>query len=182
NAYQNHDVGLLNGTETYSDAYGVSQRIGANSRFGPHLVIGLSYLGSYSIVRNNSNSDLSYNYYNQIIRNDFAYTFWKGIRVASSLYYTYNQGLAEGYDQQFILWNASVGKKLFKRQEAEITLSAYDLLNRNTNISRSISERYIQDTQNNALQQYFLLSFTYHVRHFGGRSGIPGHQRNFPPR
>jgi len=182
NAYQNHDVGLINGTETYSDAYGVSQRIGANSRFGPHLVIGLSYLGSYSIVRNNSNSDLSYNYYNQIIRNDFAYTFWKGIRVASSLYYTYNQGLAEGYDQQFILWNASVGKKLFKRQEAEITLSAYDLLNRNTNISRSISERYIQDTQNNALQQYFLLSFTYHVRHFGGRSGIPGHQRNFPPR
>ncbi|WP_353196755.1 outer membrane beta-barrel protein [Parapedobacter defluvii] len=177
NLYQNHDIGLLNNAETYADSYGINQRIGANSRFGPHLVIGLSYVGNYSIVRNNSNTDLSYNYYNQIIRNDLSYTFWKGIRVASSFYYNYNQGLAEGYDQQFILWNASIGKKLFKREEAEITLSAYDLLNRNTNINRSISERYIQDTQNNALQQYFLLSFTYNVRHFGGAA-----HRNFPPR
>jgi len=187
NLYQNHDIGLINFVETYSNSYGINQRIGVNSRFGPHLVIGLSYVGNYSVVRNNSNTDLSYNYYNQIIRNDLAYTFWKGIRVASSLYYNYNQGLAEGYDQQFILWNASLGKKLFKRQEGEITLSAYDLLNRNTNITRSISERYIQDTQNNALQQYFLLSFTYNIRHFGGGSGgrengAGGNQRNFPPR
>ena len=171
NVYHNHDIGLTNHAKTYSNSYGISQRIGANSRFGPHLVIGLSYVGNYSIVRNNANTDLSYNYYNQVIRNDLAYTFWKGIRIASSLYYNYNQGLAQGYDQQFILWNASLGKKLFKRQEGEITLSAYDLLNRNTNISRSISERYIQDSQNNALRQYFLLSFTYNVRHFGGGSG-----------
>jgi len=70
-----------------------------------------------------------------------AYTFWKGIRVASSLYYNYNQGLSDGYNQQFILWNASLGKKLMQRQEAEITLSAFDLLNRNTNVNRSINER-----------------------------------------
>jgi len=185
NLYHNHDIGLINNAETFSNSYGVNQRIGINSRFGPHLVVGLSYTGNYSVVRNNSNADLSYNYYNQIVRNDVAYTFWKGIRIASSLYYNYNQGLAQGYDQQFILWNASLGKKLFKRGEGEITLSAYDLLNRNTNISRSISERYIQDTQNNALQQYFLLSFTYNVRHFGGggnAGGGRGSQRNFPPR
>jgi len=182
NLYQNHDIGLINYAKTYSNSYGINQRIGLNSRFGPHLVIGLSYVGTYSVVRNNANPDLSYNYYNQVVRNDLAYTFWKGIRIASSFYYNYNQGLAEGYDQQFILWNASIGKKLFKRQEGEITLSAYDLLNRNTNINRSISERYIQDTQNNSLQQYFILSFTYNIRHFGGGSGGRGNQRNFPPR
>jgi len=175
NIYHNHDIGLINQLETYSNSYGVNQRVGVNSRFGPHLVIGLSYTGNYSIVQNNSNTGLSYNYYNQIIRNDIAYTFWKGVRVASSLYYNYNQGLADGYNQQFTLWNASIGKKLLRREEAEITLSAYDLLNRNTNINRSISERYIQDTQNNALQRYFLLSFTYNLRHFGG--GQTGGQR-----
>src|SRR5690606_2280831 len=106
--------------------------------------------------------------------NDLAYTFWKGIRVASSLYYNYNQGLADGYNQQFILWNASIGKKLMQRQEAEIALSAFDLLNRNTNVSRSISERYIQDSQNNALQRYFLLSVTYNLRNFGGRGAGSG--------
>lgn len=180
NVYHNHDVGLVNQTKTHSNSYGINQRIGANSRFGQHLVVGLSYTGNYSIVRNNSNTDLSYNFYNQIIRNDLSYTFWKGIRMASSLYYNYNQGLADGYDQQFVLWNASIGKKLFKKDEAEITLTAYDLLNRNTNINRSISERYIQDTQNNALQRYFLLSFTYNLRQFGGGSPSSGRgQRGF---
>lgn len=171
NVYHNHDIGLVNRVKTVSNSYGINQRVGANSRFGQHLVIGLSYAGTYSIVRNNANTDLSYNYYNQIIRNDVAYTFWKGIRVASSLYYNYNQGLADGFNQQFVLWNASLGKKLFSKQEAEITLSAFDLLNRNTDVNRSISERYIQDSQNNALQRYFLLGFTYNLRHFAGGGG-----------
>jgi len=140
----------------------------------------LSYTGNYSVVHNNTNSEASYNTYNQIIRNDVAYTFWKGIRIASSLYYNYNQGLADGYNQQFILWNASLGKKLMRRQEAEITLSAFDLLNRNTSVNRSINERYIQDSQNNALQRYFLLGFTYNLRHFGGSgSGGPRGGRRF---
>ncbi len=169
--YHNHDIGLINREGTYTNSYGINQRVGINSRFGPHLVVGMSYTGSYNIVRNNTNSESSYNTYNQIIRNDVAYTFWKGIRVASSLYYNYNRGLADGYNQQFILWNASLGKKLMRRQEAEITLSAFDLLNRNTNINRSINERYIQDSQNNALQRYFLLSFIYNLRHFGGGGG-----------
>lgn len=172
--YHNHDIGLINLEETYANSYGISQRIGLNSRFGPHLVMGLSYVGNYSVVRNNVNSESSYNYYNQMIRNDVAYTFWKGIRVASSLHYNYNQGLADGYNRQFILWNASIGKKLMRRQEAEVTLSAYDLLNRNTNVSRSINERYIQDMQNNVLQRYFLLGFTYNLRNFGGDNGSGG--------
>lgn len=171
NLYHNHDIGLLNNLKSYSNSYGISQRAGLNSRFGPHFVVGLSYIGNYSVVRNNTDINQSYNYYNQIIRNDIAYTFWKGVRVASSLYYNYNQGLADGYDQHFTLWNASVGKKLFEREEAEITLSAFDLLNKNMDINRSFNERYIQDTQNNALQRYFLLSFTYHLRHFGGSRG-----------
>lgn len=175
--YHNHDIGLVNLAETYANSYGINQRIGLNSRFGPKLVMSLSYTGNYSVVRNNANSKSSYNYYNQLLRNDVAYTFWKGIRVASSLYYNYNQGLADGYNQQFILWNASIGKKLMRRQEAEITLSAYDLLNRNTNVNRSINERYIQDTQNNALQRYFLLGFTYNLRNFGGRN--PDGERRF---
>jgi len=166
--YHNHDIGLVNREKTFSNSYGINQRIGVNSRFGQHLVVGLSYVGTYSVVRNNSNTDLSYNYYNQIIRNDVAYTFWKGVRVASSFYYNFNQGLAEEYNRHFSLWNASIGKKLFKREEAEITLSAFDILKKNTNIDRSVSERYIQDTQDNALQRYFLLSFTYNLRHFGG--------------
>ncbi len=178
--YHTHDVGLLNGATSFSNSYGVNQRVGINSKFGPHLIIGLSYSGNYSVVKSNMNSQRNYNSYNQILRNDITYTFWKGIRVASSVYYNYNTGLSDGYDQSFILWNASIGKKLLKRQEAEISLSAYDLLNRNTNINRNISERFIEDSQTNALQRYFLLNFTYNLRQFGmgGGGGAGGRGRN----
>ena len=168
--YHNHDIGLLNQLTSYSNTYGFRQRFAVNSRISQKLLFSVSYTGNYSIVRNNMNEGLSYNYYNQTLRNDFTCIFWKGVRVNSSVMYNYNTGLAAGYDQQFILWNASIGKKLFKQQEAEITLSAYDLLNKNINISRDISESYIEDSQSNMLRQYFMLGFTYNLRKFGGGS------------
>src|SRR5690606_41377008 len=39
----------------------------------------------------------------------------------------------------------ALGKKLFKRQEGEITLTLYDALNSNTAFSRNISDQYIED-------------------------------------
>ncbi len=170
-AYHNHDIGLLNQQMSYSNTYGVRQRLAVNSSISQKLLFNVSYTGNYSMVRNNRNEGLSYNYYNQTLRNDFTWIFWKGMRVNSSVMYNYNTGLAAGYDQQFILWNASIGKKLFKRQEGEITLSAYDLLNKNINVSRSISESYIEDSQSNMLRQYFMLGFTYNLRKFGGGGG-----------
>src|SRR5690606_22688221 len=95
---------------------------------------------------------------------------WKGLRASSTLNYHYNTGLTSDDSQSFVLWNASVGKKLFKREEAEISLSAYDLLNSNINVSRNISDQYIEDRESNMLNQYFILSFTYNLRRFGGGS------------
>ncbi|GAA4802216.1 TonB-dependent receptor [Olivibacter ginsenosidimutans] len=166
--HQNRDVGLLNGAVSHTQTRGIYQRVGINSNISRKIIFSLSYSGNYSMVRNNNNSSLSYNSYNQTLRNDLTYIFWKGVRIASSLNYRYNTGMAAGYDQSFLLWNASIGKKLFKREEAEITFTAFDLLNSNTQVNRNITERYIEDAQTNILQRYFLLSFTYNLRNFGG--------------
>ncbi|WP_166670719.1 TonB-dependent receptor [Olivibacter sp. XZL3] len=168
--HHNRDVGLLNEVVTHTNTFGINQRIGINSNISRKIIFSLSYSGNYNLVRNSSNDGLSNNSYNQQIRNDITYIFWKGLRVASSLNYGYNTGLAAGYDQRFLLWNASIGKKLFQKEEAEITLTAFDLLNSNTQITRTITERYIEDARSNILQQYFLLSFTYNLRQFGGRA------------
>src|SRR5690606_30750414 len=101
-------------------------------------------------------------------RNDFIYIFWKGIRTSSTLSYHYNTGLTNDDSDSFMLWNASVGKKFLKRQEAEITLTAYDILNNNTNLTRNISDQFIEDRESNMLNQYFILSLTYNLRKFGG--------------
>jgi hypothetical protein len=76
-------------------------------------------------------------------------------------------GLSAGYNQNYFLWNMSVGKKFLPGQKGELKLSVFDLLKQNRSISRNVTETYIEDIQNQVLQQYFMLTFTYNLRNFG---------------
>jgi len=172
--FHTRDIGLLNNEVTYSNSSGINQRVSVNSRISQTIIFSFAYNGNYSMVRNNLNPDLSYNFYNQNLRNDFTYIFWKGVRTSSTVSYHYNTGLTNDDSQSFVLWNASIGKKFLKRQEAEITLTAYDILNKNTNLTRNISDQFIEDRESNMLNQYFILSLTYNLRKFGGGTNRSG--------
>lgn len=163
-----HDIGLLNYREIFSNSYGISQGISANSNISEKINFGIGTNLNYNIVRNNQQAELNRNYFTQNISLNGTWIFWKGLSVSTDFNYNYNNGLSEGYDQRFLLWNASIGKKFLKKQNAEILLSAYDLLNSNTSIVRNVTERYIEDSQTNILRQYFLLSINYNLRSFGG--------------
>jgi hypothetical protein len=45
-----------------------------------------------------------------------------------------------------------------------LRVTANDILNQNKNVSRSITDSYVQDTENQVLPRYFLLTFTYTLR------------------
>jgi hypothetical protein len=77
-----------------------------------------------------------------------------------------NSGLSAGFDNNFLLMNMSVGKKIFKNQRAEISLNVYDLLGQNANVRRDVTDIYIEDTETNVLSRYFMLSFSYNLRRF----------------
>ena len=76
-------------------------------------------------------------------------------------------GLSGGLNQSFWLWNAAIGKKFLKKQAAEIKLSVFDLLKQNQSIVRTVTGTYIEDAQNEVLQQYFMLTFSYSLKNFG---------------
>jgi hypothetical protein len=75
--------------------------------------------------------------------------------------------LSAGYNQSYWLWNASVGKKFLKNQAGELKLSVFDLLKQNQSITRTVDPTFIEDTRNQVLKQYFLLTFTYKLKNFG---------------
>lgn len=79
---------------------------------------------------------------------------------------TFFSGFSDGFNQNFWLWNLGIGKKLFKNERGEITLAVNDLLQQNRSIARAVTELYAEDTQTNALTRFFMLSFTYDLRHF----------------
>jgi hypothetical protein len=45
----------------------------------------------------------------------------------------------------------------------------YDLLNQNKSITRTVDQNSIVDTRTQVLTRYFLISFTYNLRKFGGQ-------------
>lgn len=92
---------------------------------------------------------------NWIIRSDFGYTI--------------NQGLTGGVGKNLAIINASIEKQLFKKKNGIIRLQAFDLLDQNSNISRSVNANSIIDSRSNRLTRYFMLSFTYRLQKFAGK-------------
>ena len=90
----------------------------------------------------------------------------------------YNSQAPPGLDKTATLWNAAVNYLFLKDERGQLKFSVYDILKRNINISRQVSENFITDRQINMLTQYFLLTFTYNIRSFkGGKVG--GKQKFF---
>ncbi len=69
------------------------------------------------------------------------------------------------------MWNASIAYQFLRGRQATVTLSAYDLLQQRSNIYRSITANYIDDTQYNSLTRYFMASFSYKFNTFAKGEG-----------
>jgi len=82
----------------------------------------------------------------------------------------YNKGLYEGYNEKYMVWNASIGKKFLKNQAAELKVGAYDILDQSKSINRYVTATYIQDTRVNTYRRYFLVLFTYNLRSKAGQA------------
>lgn len=74
--------------------------------------------------------------------------------------YTINSQRSSGYNANFLVWNASLSKMFFKKENLILGIHAYDILNQNTNISRSVTSNIITDSKTNIITQYFLLKAT----------------------
>ena len=102
----------------------------------------------------------------------------KGWFIQNDVSYQINSGLSAGFNQKYSLWNAAIGRKFLKNKVGELKLSVFDLLKQNQSITRTVDSRYIEDAQNQVLQQYFLLTFTYNLKNFGIAAKQTGRSEN----
>jgi Outer membrane protein beta-barrel family len=86
--------------------------------------------------------------------------------VNTSLSQTSYTGLSQIYNQAIYLWNASLGYKFLKDKMLQVSISANDILNQNTNITRTVTDTYIQDSQTEVLRRYFMLNLQLNIRKF----------------
>ena len=83
------------------------------------------------------------------------------IRVESDASYTMNGKRSNGYNINYLVWNASVTKTFLKKENFIVGLYAYDILNQNISINRNITSNIISDTKTNIISRYFLLKATF---------------------
>jgi hypothetical protein len=96
-----------------------------------------------------------------------------GISLHNDFNYILNTGRTTGYNTNIPLWNASVAKAFMKNKRGEIKFSVFDMLNKNTGVTRTSNLGYIVDEKYNVLQRYFLLSFTYSLNKYGLKTSGP---------
>ncbi len=127
----------------------------------------VSYSANYSTVENELQKQLNDNYFQHAASVQLNLLSKNGWFFQNDLNNQVFNGLTQGFNQNYTLWNMAIGKKLLKNRKGELRLSVFDLLRQNQSITRNVTETFIEDTQNQVLRQYFLLQFTYNLRNFG---------------
>lgn len=158
--------GMINDKVSFVNSSNFRVRLSLSSNISEKVDFNISTAATYNIVENSLNPALNNNYFNQTTRLRYNWIIWQGLVYRTDLNYQVNTGLEESYDNSYLLLNMSLGKKFLKNQRAELSVNVYDLLKQNNNIRRNVSELYVEDVQSNVLQRYFMLTFTYNLRHF----------------
>jgi len=168
---------LINDQLNTSNNFRVGLGLTLSSNISKNIDFTLSTRGNLNQVVNSLQDELNTQFFSQNSSFRVNFIFWKGIVLRSNVTHQSFSGLGEDFNQSFWLWNGSAGKKLFKNQRGEISLSVFDALRQNTSIQRNVSATFIEDVRNVVLQRYVMLNFVYQFRHFNGAGPAPDMER-----
>ncbi len=116
-----------------------------------------SYNSAFSSLNNKSNTPYS----SQGISGNVSAKLPKNFTIESDANYTINSKRSNGYNINYLVWNASVSKIFFKKENFILGAYAYDILNQNISVDRDISSNVITDIKTNIISRYFLLKATF---------------------
>lgn len=141
-----------------------------NFSFGPDISYSKEELLDIGVRTN-----LTYNRNTSTLRPDVVTSFWiqgytpylelmlpKQLSIETSCEFNIRQRTAE-FDRNLntTIWNATVTKKFFAKQQLEVGLSAYDILNQNIGFRRNANSNYINENTFSILQRYLLFTLTW---------------------
>ncbi|GAB3814921.1 TonB-dependent receptor [Pontibacter rugosus] len=170
--------GMIDEEVNYANNTNFRAGITLSSNISEKVDFNISTSSSYNIIENTLRTNQNNNYFTQSTNVRYNWILWQGLVYRTELNHQYNSGLSNGLDKSFVLWNMSIGKKVFKNQQGEISLSVNDLLKQNISVQRNVFSDYVEDVQSSVLQRFFMVTFTYNIRKFiGGEAPATEEQR-----
>lgn len=154
---------LINNKQSFSRNYQIRQGITLASNISEKLDFNLSSSSYISFLENSGTSTKTKRLTQSSSLNMFWNPFGK-IIMRTNLSNTINDDLKGDYHQVNWNWDMTLGTKLFKKRQGEISFTARDLLNNQNNVSHIVSDLYIQDSKRSVVNRYFLIQFSYRFR------------------
>ncbi len=165
---------VLTNVNTFS--LGPNLRLDMNP--GNSLSIAVSAQLNYNHAVYSKFALLNTKYVSQEYEADVDWQLPKNFFFSTDFTYSINNQLSSGFNTNIPIWNASISKMMLKYNRGELKFRVSDLLNRNTGISRTTNQGYIEDSQVTTLRRFFMISFTYSLSKTGlNNPGGPGGMR-----
>lgn len=158
--------GVTNDILNIANTYSANLKVGLVSNISEKVDYNLYYQINASRVNNSIQSETNSDYYTQTIGTELNLIFPRGFVFRNETLFQRYNGINNSFDTNYTLWNMGVAKKFLKNDRGELELSVFDLLGENQSFNQTVSAQYVEESQTQVLQQYFMLSFTYQLRSF----------------
>lgn len=124
----------------------------------------------------NVSSSSNLNSFTETLSAEFTAYTNSGWLIAATFDYTYTYTHSNTYSAHIPLLTPSIAKQLFKKKNGELRLTIFDVLDKNTSVSKTVgSFGAVTYNRTNVLSRYAMLTFTYNLNNFAGAN-----QRRMP--
>lgn len=156
----------------------LGERVRGNYRTD-NFDVSLSASVNYNLTRNNKQTNSNRETFDYYLGGETNVTLPWQLYLSTDMNYRIKSGYSGDFNQNEVIWNAQVSKNLLKNR-ATIRIKIYDILQEQTNLSRTINETMMSDTEYNTLGSYFMVHFVYKLNTLGGRAPNRGGNRGGP--
>ena len=95
---------------------------------------------------------------------------WRNLNFGTDITMQSRRGYSGSYNRNDLIWNANASFSFLKGNAGTIQIQYYDILNDETNVTRSVSTTGRTDTKNNNIHSYIMVHFILRANVFGTRA------------
>ena len=159
---------IINGEMNYTSNMGYDAMVSLGSNISENLDFTLQWNGAYNDARQSlAQRGRNNQYFSHTASGTLKWVFWKGFTLTAAVNYNQYIGFTDKYNEDYLICNVYLGKKLFKNKQGEVLVGVNDLLNQNSAFVRTVGSGYAQNAWNSVVGRYYTIQFNYNLRHFG---------------